>query len=137
MRKISKIIIHCTATFPTQQVTVDDITRWHKKRGFKTIGYHYFIDLSGTIHFGRPLSQVGAHCSGQNTGSIGIAYAGGLASDGKPADTRTPEQTQSLIHLLRDLREQFPTATIHGHNEFASKACPCFNVSQWLNSIQV
>ena len=78
MREITKIIIHCTATRPGQDVTVDIITRWHKQRGFRTIGYHYFIDYDGHIHEGRQLSQAGAHVRGHNATSIGIAFAGGL-----------------------------------------------------------
>ena len=137
MREITKIIIHCTATRPGQDDTVDIITRWHKQRGFRTIGYHYFIDYDGHIHESRPLSQAGAHVRGHNATSIGIAFAGGLDAHCKPADTRTPEQTHALLHLLRQLHQQFPNATIHGHYEFAAKACPCFNVQEWLKTVSL
>ena len=33
----------------------------------------------------------------------------------------------TLLELLRVLKKLHPDATIHGHNEFAAKACPCFN----------
>ena len=128
MRTIDKIIIHCSATLPGQRVDVETITRWHKQRGFKTIGYHFFIDRSGTIHAGRPLEQQGAHCKGQNAHSIGICYEGGLNKEGKPYDTRTILQRIAMKELVAQLLGQFPDATVHGHREFANKACPCFDV---------
>ena len=128
MRKINEIIVHCAATREGRDFTVEDITRWHKARGFATIGYHYVIYRDGSIHEGRPLEQIGAHCVGHNKHSIGICYIGGCASDGKtPKDTRTPEQKEALFALLRHLKARFPNATIHGHRDFAAKACPSFD----------
>ena len=128
MRKINEIIIHCAATREGRGFTVEDITRWHKARGFATIGYHYVIYRDGSIHEGRPLEQIGAHCVGHNKHSIGICYIGGCASDGKtPKDTRTSEQKEALLSLLRRLKARFPNATIHGHRDFAAKACPSFD----------
>jgi N-acetylmuramoyl-L-alanine amidase len=128
MRQINEIIIHCAATREGRDFTVEDITRWHKAGGFATIGYHYVIYRDGSIHEGRPLEQIGAHCVGHNKHSIGICYIGGCASDGKtPKDTRTSEQKEALLALLRRLKARFPNATIHGHREFAAKACPSFD----------
>lgn len=132
MRTISKIIIHCSATKEAQHFTVEDIDRWHRQRGFAKIGYHKVIYLDGSVHDGRLLDQIGAHCLGQNATSIGICYIGGLDKDGKPKDTRTQEQRKALFCLLDDLKQIYPNATIHGHNEFAAKACPSFNVQTEL-----
>ena len=138
MRTITSIILHCTATFPGQSVTIADITRWHRQRGFTTIGYHYVIDTDGTILNGRPIADVGAHCRHHNANSIGIAYIGGLDLHGTPTDTRTPEQNEALIKLLRKLRQQFPAATIVGHNQLnPAKACPAFDVPQWLKQVNL
>lgn len=129
MRKITEIIIHCAATPEGKDFTVQQIDAWHRQRGFKCIGYHFVIYRDGSIHNGRPLSQIGAHCSGHNANSIGICYIGGCAKDGKtPKDTRTEEQKAALKELVGKLRQQFPHATIHGHNEYAAKACPSFDV---------
>lgn len=132
MRKIDKIILHCSATKEGQHFTVEDIDAWHKARGFAKIGYHKVIYLDGTVHNGRPLEQIGAHCLGYNATSIGICYIGGLDVDGKPKDTRTEAQKKALYNLLDELKGLFPKATIHGHNEFAAKACPSFNVKTQL-----
>lgn len=128
MRKINKIIVHCSATPEGRDNTIEDIDKWHKARGWKGVGYHYVIHLDGSIHPGRDEDEVGAHCAGYNSKSIGVCYIGGLAKDcSTPKDTRTEEQKQSLLDLLTELKERYPSATIHGHREFAAKACPCFD----------
>ena len=86
----------------------------------------------GSVHAGRPVEEVGAHCPGHNAQSIGIAYVGGLDADGHAADTRTEAQRLALLQLVRDLIEEYPIISIHGHNEYANRACPCFSVPQWL-----
>lgn len=130
MRKISKIILHCSATKEGKNFTVADIDAWHKQRGFNKIGYHFVIYLNGSVHKGRDISVIGAHTTGQNANSIGICYIGGLDTNGKAKDTRTPAQKSALITLVADLKTQFPNATVHGHYEFAAKDCPCFNVKK-------
>ena len=128
MRKINKIIVHCSATPEGKDFTAADIDRWHRQRGWRCIGYHYVIELDGSIHKGRDESVIGAHCSGQNANSIGVCYVGGVAKDGKtPKDTRTDAQKHSLLELLKELKANYPYATIHGHRDFAEKACPCFD----------
>ena len=37
MRKITEIIIHCSATIEGKDYTVADIDRWHRARGFRKI----------------------------------------------------------------------------------------------------
>lgn len=129
MRKITKIIVHCSATPEGRDYTVADIDRWHRQKGWNGIGYHYVIYRDGSVHTGRDVEVMGAHCTGQNAHSIGICYIGGMTADNKkPKDTRTPEQKAALRDLVELLRTEYPTATIHGHNEFANKACPCFDV---------
>ena len=130
MRPINKIILHCSATKEGKNFTVKDIDEWHRQRGFKCIGYHYVIYLDGTVHKGRDESEVGAHCSGHNSFSIGICYIGGLDANGKPKDTRTDKQKAAIKSLVAELKLKYPDATIHGHNEFANKACPCFDVKK-------
>lgn len=135
-RKITEIIVHCTATQEGKHFTVADITRWHKQRGFSTIGYHYVIYLDGTRHLGRNVNISGAHCENHNSHSIGVCYVGGLASDGKtPKDTRTQAQKTALVALLRELRRIYPMARIYGHRDFASKACPSFDAKREYSTI--
>lgn len=64
MRTITEIIIHCTATRPDANCTVESIRRYHKSLGWHDIGYHYVIYPDGSVHSGRPVEEVGAHCPG-------------------------------------------------------------------------
>lgn len=142
-RKIAYIVIHCSATDATQDFRLADIDRWHRRRGWNGCGYHFVVDLDGTIEMGRPVAQVGAHVYGYNKNSIGICYIGGLCQ-GQPDDTRTDGQRRSLDKLVRELHASFPDAKIVGHRDLSPdvngdgiiepwewlKACPCFDVQQ-------
>ena len=136
MRNIDKLIIHCSATRECDDsVNASVIDRWHKARGWKGCGYHFIVLIDGTIETGRMIDKVGAHVKGMNKSSIGICYIGGLEKDAKtPKDTRTPQQKESLLLLIKTLKKIYPEATLHGHNEFSNKACPSFDVqSQYKN----
>jgi N-acetylmuramoyl-L-alanine amidase len=127
-RHIREIIVHCTATPEGKDFTVADITRWHKDRGFATIGYHYVVYRDGTIHNGRDVNISGAHCTNHNSISIGVCYVGGMdANNEKPKDTRTASQRMMLLKLLKELKALYPDAKIYGHRNFANKACPSFD----------
>lgn len=130
-RLVNLIIVHCTATAEGKDFTVADIDRWHKNQGWKCIGYHYVVYRDGSVHNGRSVDSIGAHCSGWNKYSIGVVYVGGVAKDGKTAkDTRTEAQKASLVQLLKDLKKIYPNAVIRGHRDFAAKACPSFDAKK-------
>jgi len=130
MRRIDEIIVHCTATPQGMAVSVSDIDRWHRQRGFASIGYHFVVYLDGTVHEGRPINCAGAHCRGHNAHSIGICYVGGLDAQNLPSDTRTPAQKEALHQLVVALKTQYPHAKVYGHRQFANKACPCFDAEK-------
>ena len=141
MRTITLIILHCSGTKTTQHYTFSQCKADHLRRGWKDIGYHYYITRDGQVHEGRPLSEVGAHCKGHNQHSIGICYEGGLDAAGYACDTRTKAQRQSMRSLLERLTHQFSTALILGHRDLSPdldgngriepnewlKLCPCFD----------
>lgn len=131
MRTIDKIIVHCSATKEGEYYDVDDIRRWHVEgNGWSDVGYHFVVLLDGRIEIGRPLEKVGSHCKGQNRTSVGICYIGGLDSVGNYLDTRTCEQRDSLEVLIATLVRVFPGSEVFGHNNFSSKACPCFDARE-------
>lgn len=132
MRTITLIILHCSATREGQSFGFEDCRRDHiRHRGFRDIGYHYYITRDGTVHRGRPLELVGAHCRNHNRHSIGICYEGGLDAEGRAKDTRTEAQKISLSALVGELKERFPQALVVGHRELdPGKECPCFEVNK-------
>jgi N-acetylmuramoyl-L-alanine amidase len=142
MRKITEIVIHCTATNPSWYAdksateVVNEIRRWHtQERGWSDIGYHYVIHRDGTIAQGRDVSRSGAHTRGKNKESIGIALTGGRgsASTDEFLDNFTTEQEHTLRNLLKMFGSQYPSiVAVSGHNDHAAKSCPGFNVKNWL-----
>lgn len=130
MRKIDKIIVHCADTPEGRDVRVEEIRRWHKAKGWNDIGYHYVIDIDGTIEAGRDIECAGAHTQGQNATSIGICYVGGCDAEMQPKDTRTEAQKESLRLLIKFLKSKYKDAKVFGHRDFAQKACPCFDAKK-------
>lgn len=140
MRKIEKIIIHCSAS---TWGNVSVIRKWHKKRGFSDIGYHKVIlngyetyedfmsknkQSDGLLELGRPESVVGAHVKGMNTTSIGICLIG--------IDKFSWRQKWTLIKLVLGLMKEYKLKVedVLGHYECPTgkeqgKTCPNFNMN--------
>ena len=143
MRQINEIIVHCTATRAdwwsdrSSRDKVEEVRRWHvEDRNWRDVGYHWLIDLDGSVIKGRDESVTGAHVAGHNANSIGVSLFGGHggSNDDKFEDNFTPEQDASLRQLIRDIKDRHNITKISGHNEYANKACPCFRVGNWLNN---
>ena len=140
--KTNKIILHCSATKEGKDYKAADIKKWHLQQKWEDIGYHFVLDLDGTIETGRDERMIGAHTSGQNSDSIGICYVGGCDNNMKPKDTRTKEQKQSMYSLVYKLLTKYKLnlSNVYCHNQFANKACPSFSIGtfkqeylDWLN----
>ena len=135
MFKPTQIIVHCSDSAWGDAKAIDE---WHKARGWDGIGYHMVInnghprigvgsDSDGYLEFGRPLSIQGAHCKGQNHNSIGICLIG--------TNTFTDKQMDTLKFECESLCNQYgmdKDVDIHGHNEYSTKTCPNFDVSEWV-----
>ncbi|RRN04667.1 N-acetylmuramoyl-L-alanine amidase [Bibersteinia trehalosi] len=169
---IKKLVVHCSATrngrsLKTKtQTSAQRINEWHKARGFKRlegnrkafnphlahIGYHYVIDVDGTVETGRQVGEIGAHVKGHNMYSVGICLVGGITASGKNHGEYTEKQWQALHKLLRELEAKYPTVTqICGHRDLSPdlngdgtispnewvKDCPCFDVWRWLDSDEI
>lgn len=139
MRKATDFIfIHCSATKPSQDIGAAEIDRWHRARGWLGIGYHFVIRRDGTVEKGRDLYQAGAHAQGYNDRSVGICLVGGIHETKmqgrwpKPEANFTEAQWEALDTLVDQMLEKFPDAKVIGHNEVAKKACPSFNVQEWM-----
>jgi len=176
LRKIDLIVIHCSATsngkpIATQQKNAAQvIDDWHRLRNFKrsvaackaynpelpSIGYHFVIDLDGTILTGRGLDEVGAHAQGFNANSVGICLIGGREQIAQ----YTPAQWDALANLTQALSTRLAIPLqppvrkanriiqkgICGHRDLSpdlngdgritpnewTKTCPGFDVTEWL-----
>ena len=152
MAQLQYLVIHCTATPEGRAVSSDEIRRWHTApasqggRGWKQVGYTDMIHLDGRVE--RLVQnnedanvdpwEVTNGAVGYNQISRHVVYVGGVSKDGKTAkDTRTPQQLEAMKRYIFDFHARHPKVRIIGHNEVAKKACPSFNVQQWLRTIGI
>lgn len=142
------ITVHCSATLPSFDITIETIRRWHKAKGWRDIGYHYVIDVFGAVHRGRNVTETGAHVAGHNKDNIGICLIGGVDANGKATDNFTSDQKHALRMLIRDLASTYKIVddNIKGHRDWSPdlngdgyiqaseriKECPCFDVREFL-----
>ena len=143
LRRVTLIVVHCTATRVDRDFPEQELLRCHRARGMKMVGYHFYIRKDGFIQTTRPLVMPGAHALGYNRESIGIAYEGGLSPQGFPADTRTQRQKYSMRALIRTLKRDYSIERVCGHRDLSTdrngngvvepqewtKQCPCFDVA--------
>ncbi|AZD21246.1 N-acetylmuramoyl-L-alanine amidase [Pseudomonas chlororaphis subsp. aurantiaca] len=141
------IVVHCSATGPKSDIGKREITQWHLKRGFVTIGYHYVIRRDGSIETGRRETEIGAHVAGHNSNSVGVCMVGGVDAQGKPADNFTEVQYDSLRLLLGHLTTRYGSAKVVGHRDLSPdheeglpgwhpRDCPGFDAGRWFHDDQ-
>jgi N-acetylmuramoyl-L-alanine amidase len=131
MRDIKYIAVHCTAG-PATQTTKAIKDYWKNNLGWKSVGYHYLINADGTIEQLAQESEITNGVAGFNSVIVNISYKGGVDANNKPKDTRTPQQKESILKLLKELKKRYPKAIIQGHKDFPNvkKACPSFEVKK-------
>jgi N-acetylmuramoyl-L-alanine amidase len=127
MNKIKYITIHCSDSDIDSHDYISVIERWHKARGFKCIGYNYFIRNGGSIEEGRAEGEILAHAKGHNKGHIAICLHG--------RNKFTDAQEMSLANLIRNIMDRHDIEKIYYHNELNKyKTCP--NVKyDWIANI--
>lgn len=151
MGKVLRIVVHCTATRAGDQVTRESLYRlFFVTNGWRHWGYHIIVYPNGQWEIlqpnpmlygdgGRITDATKANgAKGYNYDSFHIAYVGGLdAKTGKPADTRTPEQKQTLRVLVTRLKHQYKVSEVVGHRDLpgVKKACPCFDARKEYENV--
>ncbi len=135
MREIKYIVIHCTASQPnTKKEAI--INYWKNTLKWKTVGYHRLIDANGVVHELAKYEQVTNGVKGYNSESIHFSYIGGIDEAGRPKDTRTIKQKESLLYLIKQAKKQFSNAIVQGHKDFGvNKACPSFDAKSEYKDI--
>ena len=136
MREIRFIAIHCTATQPnTKKEAI--LSYWKNTLKWKSVGYHRLIDANGVIHELAKYEQITNGVKGYNSESIHFSYIGGIDEAGRPKDTRTIKQKESLLYLIKQAKKQFPNAIVQGHKDFKGvvKACPSFDAKNEYKAI--
>lgn len=141
MRKISRIFVHCTASYQLT-TTEASLRREFKAKGWRYPGYHYVVKTDGSIIRMLDESEVANGVAGYNKNSIHVAWIGGIeVQHPKGIDNRTAKQKVTLRNLLAQLKHRYPDAQILGHRDISPdrnhngvvdpweriKECPCFD----------
>lgn len=144
MRKITRIFVHCTASW---QNSTDEasLRKEFKDKGWKRPGYHYVIFPDGHICQMLDESEVANGVYGYNQNSVHVAWVGGIAYSAAfkltSVDNRTKCQKLALFDLLTKLKLRYRDAQIMGHRDISPdlnhngvidpweriKDCPCFD----------
>ena len=135
-RKVTRLVFHCTATQPTATVTAIQ-NHWRNKLGWRNPGYHILVRPDGSWTQLSDFNNVTNGVGGINSTSLHISYIGGIDKNGKAIDNRTEEQRRIFEAVYHTFKDKMPNLTFHGHYEFSNKACPCFKVDKWIESIQM
>lgn len=141
MRNITRIFLHCTASWQ-HSTTVESLKAEFKAKGWKNPGYHWVIFPDGKIVKLLEESKVANGVKGYNSNSIHVAWVGGINKEHpKGIDNRTPEQKLALFDLLTKIKLRYKDAMILGHRDISPdlnhngvvdpweyiKDCPCFD----------
>ena len=128
MRKIDKIIVHHSAGTDHPGVDFFNIYNWHVGHNkWSDVAYHHIIEeVNGKpiIVVGRPITKVGAHAKGANTGSIGICVVGV-----EHFSTATLVKLASIVDQLREVFSLSRLA-VYGHCETGTTKTEC--PGEWL-----
>lgn len=136
---VREVILHCAAINTGQFAHMAPfqafatVNQWHRERGFSGFGYHGLFMPDGSFYPGRPYIQIGAHCLERNRGSIGflLIETRKIEKVSLFEDYFTPQQARSLRAKIAEIEG---IARVSGHNDYAQRLCPGFDVrsSDWL-----
>jgi len=139
---VREIAVHCSATRSDWMAgrplaeKIAEIRRWHMAapNNWADIGYHWIIDRDGKVLPGRAENVIGAGIAGHNAGVIHVCLLGGhgSAETDRFADHFTPPQHITLGQMIDAISAHTRIERVSGHNEYAAKACPGFNVPKWM-----
>lgn len=160
MRKVRRIVLHCTSGWPLQS-TASIKDHWKNNLGWSQVGYHILIHADGTIEHLAKLSEVTNGVGGYNSDSVHICYVGGLKEITKAGkyiygDTRTQAQIDSFYSAIEwvykelSKTQQIDDIPIVGHRDLSKdlnkngkveerewvKVCPTFDVIEefgWMS----
>lgn len=149
-KNVKYLVVHTTAGNPrSTAANIQDyfLRSKHKGgRGWSRGGYHWIVEFDGDLNQMYPETEytngVRARRSLRhvinNGNTLHISYTGGIdMKTKKPKDTRTKAQKDTLAYSIKELIKKYPNIQVLGHNQVAAKACPSFNVPEWLREIGI
>lgn len=116
-QKTDYIVLHhvgAVGSFTPEQIHAE-----HLKKGWRGIGYNFYVRKDGTIYRGREENAAGGHTLDYNTVSIGICFEGNFE-----VETMPDAQKKAGQALIAYLKPKYPSAKIVRHKQLNATACP-------------
>jgi len=140
MGKFTHLMIHCSDTPASFDVTPKHLEQWHiKERGWSRVGYSLLFERSGYMDILIPFDrddvieswEISNGARGWNGRTKHMCWAGGANNE----DNRTDGQRVAMATVAQILVMQYPDLKLIGHNQVSKKYCPSFNVPVWAESM--
>lgn len=128
MRKVNLIALHCSDSPRPEHDSISVIRSWHLEKGWRDVGYHFFIRKDGVVEKGRDENEIGSHIYGHNRFSIGVCLSGRTF-----VDFHSPQfiAARELVLQLID-KYKLTKADVKLHRDFdPKKSCPNFSLKDF------
>ena len=115
--KTDYIVLHhvgANGSFTPEQIHAE-----HLRKGWRGIGYNFYVRRDGTIYRGREENAAGGHTEGYNNASIGICFEGNFE-----VETMPDAQKKAGQELIAYLTTKYPSAKVVRHKDLNATACP-------------
>lgn len=145
------LVLHCSLTPLSMQVTPELIRHWHmdprpRGNGWTRVGYSDLLQPNGELQNMVPYDEdmfveddeMTWGAAGHNSRSRHICIIGGMDKNGKNVDTVTIQQKSALEAYIKRTISFHANIKIAGHCQLdPRKTCPNFNVPEFLRSINI
>jgi len=110
-----------------------DVIDFHTKiQKWRSVGYHYYIDKSGTVYRLLKPNSTSAHAKHHNSDAVSVCMQGNFEEENP-----TAKQYEQCLKLIYILHVKYPDAEIVGHKDLSKTACPGrnFPLSYLINQV--
>ena len=116
-KKTTHIVLHHVGV--VGNFTPEQIHAEHLRKGWRGIGYNFYVRKDGSIYRGREENAAGGHTLNYNEVSIGICFEGNFETE-----TMSDAQLNAGRKLIEYLKPKYPDAKIVRHRDLNATACP-------------
>lgn len=124
------VVVHHSAGHDTAGLDTEGITRFHKSKGWRDVGYAFLVERVGDYYVaiaGRPLVWAGAHEPKANRSGIGVCFVGNFSVTDLPREQLEAgaRLIAGLLVLIADVTVKPDVAAlVKPHRHYKATECP-------------